>query len=577
MKNFKSEKPEKKEEQASSSLNQLLIIAISKHKEGDLNEARKYYQKCIESGMQTQDLICNYGVLCKQQGDTEKAIKLYKKAIELYPDYSEAYYNYGNLMLINKDMNQAELLTDKAIELKPNSSEAHYNLAQILIAKNKLIKAKISLQKTIELNPSNIRAYFLLSRLLCDIKCVNEAKLVLFKALKIFPNSAELHINLGALLLQKGELKDAESITRKAITLNPNLAIPYKNLGVILKESGNLNDAEIAIRKAINIDQNYTKAIVVLGIILLEKDNAEEAKRVWLKALQIVPNSGEAIYNLSKQLYYEKNYSLAIKYLKKSNEKRAKVLLLGCLLSLDKKLDFYSQYQSITSEKICNAEIGGIVEHANIIYEDKLDSLFCNQAIDYIMFDKINEECFSNEYFNQLINYFKDSKNNKRYQAILKSGTQTSGNLFSLEYPFISAIKKSLEKKILKYKQRFQDSQEGFIRNWPENYELRSWMIGMKKGGFLQQHNHGYGWITGSFYLEVPTSNNSQSDSGNIAFSYQGPSYPSKEKDFLLTKKIVNVRDICIFPSSLFHRTIPFQSNTERICFVFDLTPANNL
>ena len=60
-------------------------------------------------------------------------------------------------------------------------------------------------------------------------------------------------------------------------------------------------------------------------------------------------------------------------------------------------------------------------------------------------------------------------------------------------------------------------------------------------------------------------------EAGSIAFSYQGPKYPNKDKRFNLTIKKVETRDICIFPSSLFHHTIPFESNEERICFVFDL------
>ena len=88
---------------------------------------------------------------------------------------------------------------------------------------------------------------------------------------------------------------------------------------------------------------------------------------------------------------------------------------------------------------------------------------------------------------------------------------------------------------------------------------------------FLAPHNHEYGWITGSFYLQIPKYNNNNDDSGNIAFSYQGPRYPKKDKDFNLTIKKIETRDICIFPSSLFHHTIPFESSEERICFVFDL------
>ena len=38
------------------------------------------------------------------------------------------------------------------------------------------------------------------------------------------------------------------------------------------------------------------------------------------------------------------------------------------------------------------------------------------------------------------------------------------------------------------------------------------------------------------------------------------------------TIKNIETRDICIFPSSLFHQTIPFKNSEERICLVFDLT-----
>ena len=64
-------------------------------------------------------------------------------------------------------------------------------------------------------------------------------------------------------------------------------------------------------------------------------------------------------------------------------------------------------------------------------------------------------------------------------------------------------------------------------------------------------------------YFQLTELNTNQPDSGNIGFSHQGPSYPSKEKDFLLTKRKVNERDICIFSSSLFHPTIPFKSTKK--------------
>jgi hypothetical protein len=43
------------------------------------------------------------------------------------------------------------------------------------------------------------------------------------------------------------------------------------------------------------------------------------------------------------------------------------------------------------------------------------------------------------------------------------------------------------------------------------------------------------------------------------------------EKKLYLPK----VGDVVFFPSSVFHRTIPFNSNEERICIAFDLKPGN--
>ena len=157
MTGFKREEPKKEKASTSLSNNQLISIAINKHKIGSFDEASKYYQQCIDNGMNSKVLLCNYGALCKQKGEKIKAINLYQKAINLYPDYPEAYYNYGNLLLKNKEIDQALIMTNKAISLKPNLAEAHYNLAQIHIIKKSLFKAEESLKRVIDIRFPSIK------------------------------------------------------------------------------------------------------------------------------------------------------------------------------------------------------------------------------------------------------------------------------------------------------------------------------------------------------------------------------------------------------------------------------------
>ena len=92
-----------------------------------------------------------------------------------------------------------------------------------------------------------------------------------------------------------------------------------------------------------------------------------------------------------------------------------------------------------------------------------------------------------------------------------------------------------------------------------------------EKLGFLRPHKHTDGWISGSFYLQVPKPENH--NDRNIEFSSKNAKFPDKGNDFTSIIKTFETRNLIICPSYLFHHTIPLNSDEERICFVFDLVP----
>ena len=103
--------------------------------------------------------------------------------------------------------------------------------------------------------------------------------------------------------------------------------------------------------------------------------------------------------------------------------------------------------------------------------------------------------------------------------------------------------------------------------------ELKAWVIKMEKNGFLKSHIHPLGWVSGVMYIEIPTKKDNE---GNIELGYEGYNYPSLVKENN-PKKIIDVYagNILLFPSSLFHQTIPFNSEEERVCIAFDLNVTN--
>ena len=549
---------------------QIINKALKFHSQGNISEAEKYYRDCINQGFNDHIVFSNYGTILKELGKLQEAEISTRKAIEIKPNFAEAHYNLGNILKDLGKLKDSELSTRKAIKIKHDLAEAHYKLGNILIELGNLKEAEISTRKAIEIKPNFANSHLNLGNILIKLGNLKEAEISTRKAIELKPNFAEAHNNLGNLLKDIGKPKEAELSIRKAIEIKPNFAEAHYNLAIFLKELGKLKEAELSTLKAIKLKPDLADAYSHLGNILRDLGNIKEAENKWLKAIEINPSLISPIKELASQLYLAKKYKLAMKYLKKCDSDDCQTLYLGCLLCLDRRKEFDRKYNELSAKNICNADISGIIEHANIIYDTSNKSNFCNEAIQYVMVEKIDEELFSTNHCNELISYLKGDEVETKYQSLIHEALQTSGNLFALDYPFIKSLKKALELKIELYKANFKDSDQGFIRNWPKDFILNSWMLSMKSGGFIQQHNHRYGWITGSFYLEVPQSYNNN-DAGNISFSYQGPEYPSKEKKFNSTIQKIETRDICIFPSSLYHKTIPFEGTKERICLVFDL------
>ena len=151
-------------------------------------------------------------------------------------------------------------------------------------------------------------------------------------------------------------------------------------------------------------------------------------------------------------------------------------------------------------------------------------------------------------------------------------GVQTSGNILESPQEYFQLIKNIIISKVEKYNQlKHINTDKNFKENWNSNmYSLRGWAIIMNHGGNLKSHNHEKGWLTGTLYLQIPESRNNGNE-GAIEFSHEGPKYPKGNNTF--EKKIIRPkqRDLNIFCSSLYHKTLPFYSKKQRICIAFDI------
>ena len=77
---------------------QIINQAFKFHSQGNISEALKCYQYCINQGFNDHRVFANYGTIIKALGKLEEAELLQRKAIEINPDYADAYSNLGNIL-----------------------------------------------------------------------------------------------------------------------------------------------------------------------------------------------------------------------------------------------------------------------------------------------------------------------------------------------------------------------------------------------------------------------------------------------------------------------------------------------
>ena len=192
--------------------------------------------------------------------------------------------------------------------------------------------------------------------------------------------------------------------------------------------------------------------------------------------------------------------------------------------------------------------------------------------MDYVFTDNLKNEINLSDKFSSNLSEILN-KLDFIWQPATKSttnGYHTSGNLFNKKDYEIIQLQELIKKQISIYRKHYKYCKDFFITKWPDKNELEGWHVKLIKKGYQKSHIHPAGWLSGCFYLKIP--NMLKENQGAIKFTLSGYDYPFVKKLPNLTH-IPKVFDIALFPSSVFHATIPFNSQEERHVIAFDLIP----
>lgn len=461
------------------------------------------------------------------------------------------------------------------MEKKNLTTKELFTLAYENHKKNNFKEAEKIYKEIINKDSKHLEANFCLGLIFLkirDVPSLHQAKDLFEKTLKINPNYAPAHNNLGQIFQELGENKKAIKCFEKTIKIQPGLAAPYNNLGNLLLELGENTKAVNCFEQALKIQPNLFAAHNNLGTAFGAMKEYDKAINCFKNAIKFNYKHSMSHYNLGKAYKDSKKYSDAIKCFQTANTTRSRAEMLESIYFFSGVKNYLETLKILSKEDPLNLRVATMA--AYVSEKEKVENSypFCRKPLDFIFTKNLKKEINKpNDFLKSLSKVLEMF--DLTWQPATKSttnGYHTSGNLFNNNDQILIKLKDLIKKQINEYKNYHRSSKDFFIKRWPEKNEIEAWHVRLKKGGYQKSHIHPAGWLSGCFYLKIPKI--LKNNQGAIKFTHTGYDYPEDKilPEFVHVPKAF---DIALFPSSLFHQTIPFSSQEERHVVAFDLMP----
>lgn len=481
-------------------------------------------------------------------------------------------YNAGKLA-------EAEVAAKKLVALYPETFILHQVLGLAQDGLSKFAEAVDSYQKALALQPNTPDLHFNLGIALTNVGRQEDAAKSYALAIRLRPTFFEAYANLGTILQKQGKLEDAIKNYRKALSIHEDPRGHF-NLGTALRDEGKLDEAITHFKQAIAMFPNYADAHNYLGECYRDQGNMEYAIKKYFDTLAINKNHAGANYNMGEFLYLAGRYDEAVDYLERSKLDDWQERALYCTYKAEHFDAFKNKLDHIvhTHEKHNAPFLQTLSTHhaVNFGVEDHYN--FCKNGFDFVYQKSIPELAEPNSQFlKDLLNDIENTAIEVRAQGMIINGKQSAGNLFKRPEASFRKLGEIVKQEFINYKNTFAGADCELIKSFPKELEFTSsWYVRLRRGGYVDRHIHEVGWISGAVYLVLPK-NKKDPLEGCFEYGLHGDNYPLKHENFPVGIATPHVGDIVLFPSSLFHRTIPFSSDEERICIAFDLKPEGDI
>ena len=160
------------------------------------------------------------------------------------------------------------------------------------------------------------------------------------------------------------------------------------------------------------------------------------------------------------------------------------------------------------------------------------------------------------------------------FDQSLRHGSQTTRNLLLSDEPPVKAFFQAIDEPIRRYMDAIGRGADPLRARNTGRHQIRgAWSVRLRPEGHHVNHVHPEGWLSSAFYVETPAAALDRGDrEGWIKFGQPDiVTRPPIDPGFHVRPE---PGTLVLFPSYMFHGTVPFSTAENRLTIAFDVIPA---
>lgn len=292
-----------------------------------LYSLERIYKRKLEDSPNDASITSNLGAIMQKEGNFDEALRYYSKAEYLDPSNVNTRINVGTLYQQKGDYKTAITAYDSILILNPDNIEANIYKAQSLSKLGKENEALEIYKKVLNKEPDN---EIVKNSMIAAVKETMTPQQFVEYIKKNFPNDAAYTLYNYALdLHKKNKLTQAIEIYKEVIVLNPNNSEVYVNLAIAQSQGKDFNSAlqtlNIADTKFPN-NQQIAQAIKSINAqnvdVILEQAadyyNNKDYQNAINEYLKIQPATSDTMLGIASAYQNMNDNDNAIEYYKKA-------------------------------------------------------------------------------------------------------------------------------------------------------------------------------------------------------------------------------------------------------------------